>query len=174
MGDVVTVLFMNLWIASFYGSTDDEIEAAKAKGQMISGIGGVVILVLCFFVGWSSDKISFAYTIGIYYTIRAIFYFLMIFADNPSTPQAFIFLMVIYTCNGILNVIINSFFFKSIKKEYKGTVSGIYLFFGTIGILVISKLGALFFEHISKGGPFLLSSGFDLSFVILFIIFYKA
>lgn len=96
MGDVLTVLFMNVWITSFYGSTDEEIEKAKAKGQMISGIGGVVILLLSFFVGWSSDKLAFKYTISIYYGIRALFYILIIFADNPSTPQAFLFFMIIY------------------------------------------------------------------------------
>ena len=96
---------------------------------------------------------------------------MIIFAGNPSTPQAFIFFFVIYTSNGILNVVINSYFYKVIKKEYKGTVNGIFLFFGTLGILLISKVGSLLFEHVSKSGPFLLGAGFDLSFIILFWIF---
>jgi len=70
MGDILSILFMNIWIASFYGSTDDEIEDAKAKGQIISGIGGIAILFLSFLVGWSSDKLSFLTTITIYYGIR--------------------------------------------------------------------------------------------------------
>lgn len=171
MGDILTILFMNVWISSFYGNSDSEIESAKAKGQFISGVGGVAILVLSILVGWSSDKISFAYTITIYYGIRAIFYFLILFADNPSTPQAFIFFFVVYTMNGLLNVVINSYFYKSITKDIKGTVSGIFLFFGTIGILLISKLGSIFFDDISKSGPFLLGAGFDISFIILFLIF---
>lgn len=64
--------------------------------------------------------------------------------------------MFMYTTNGCLNVVINSYFYKSVKKEYKGTVSGVFLFFGTAGVLMISKLGAYFFDHITKSGPFLL------------------
>lgn len=90
MGDILAILFMNLWIASFYGSSDDEIQEAKAKGQVISGIGGVIILILSFFVGWSSDKFSFTFTITFYYGIRALFYFLVVFAHDPSSPLAFI------------------------------------------------------------------------------------
>lgn len=171
MGDILTVLFMNIWIASFYGSSDEEIEDAKAKGQMISGIGGVALLFLSFLVGWSSDKLSFLTSVTVFYGIRCIFYFLIIFAGNPSTPQAFIFFFVVYTSNGVLNVLINSYFYKVIKKENKGTLNGIFLFFGTLGILLVSKVGSLLFENVSKSGPFLLGAGFDLSFIILFWIF---
>jgi MFS family permease len=45
MGDVLTILFMNIWIASFYGKTEDDIKQANSKSQMISGIGGVLILI---------------------------------------------------------------------------------------------------------------------------------
>ena len=171
MGDILTILFLNLWVSSFYGSSDDEIEKAQAKAQTITGIGGVVLLLVCFFVGWGTDKISMSFTLIFYYSIQALFYFLVIFAKNPTTVQAFLILMFMYTVNGCLNIIINCYFYKSIKKEYKGTVSGVYLFFGTAGVMLISKLGSYFFEHVTKSGPFLLGGAFDVSFVILIVVF---
>ena len=173
MGDILSILFMNIWIASFFGSTSDEISKANAKGQMISGIGGVLILILSFFAGWGVDKMKHVYTIALYFGIRAIFYFLMIFGDNPSAPQAFLFLLIIYTSNGLVNIVINAYFYKVIIKEHKGILSGIFLFFGTLGILLISKLGALFFDKVSRSGPFLLGGIFDMSFVFLFLVFYR-
>ena len=174
MGDILSILFMNIWISSFYGNSVDEISKADSKGQMIGGIGGIMILLLSFFVGWSSDKLKFVHIITFSYGIRAIFYFLMIFAGTPSSIEATIFLLVIYTSNGLLNIVINAYFYKVIKKEHKGTLNGIFLFFGTLGILLISKVGALFFDHVSKAGPFLIGSVFDLSFIFLFIIFHKS
>jgi len=173
MGDILSILFMNIWISSFFGSSDDEISKANSRGQMISGIGGVLILILSFFIGWGTDKMKFVYTISLFYGIRALFYFLILFAKDPSTVQAFLFFLIIYTSNGLLNIIINSYFYKIIRKEHKGILNGIFLFFGTLGILFISKVGALFFDHVIISGPFLLGAIFDLSFVILFFFFHK-
>lgn len=70
MGDILTILFLNLWVSSFYDS--DDLDNAKEKSQTISGIGGCVILLLCFFVGWGSDKIPMTATLIIYYSFQAL------------------------------------------------------------------------------------------------------
>lgn len=114
---------------------------------------------------------KWAYTISIYYGIRALFYILIIFADNPNTPQAFIFFLIIYISNGLLNIVITSYFYKVIKKEHKGSLSGLFIFFANLGIMIMTKLGILFFDHVSKSGPFLLGAGFDISFIIIFLVF---
>lgn len=173
MGDILCVLFMNVWIASFYGSSEEQIDEADTSGQMISGIGGCLILILCFFVGWGTDKMKFVYTVTIYYGIRALFYFLILFARKPGTPEAFIFFLIVYACNGLLNIIMNAYFYKVIRKVNKGFLSGVFFFFGTLGVLLISKLGALMFDYVHISGPFLLGAAFDLSFIILFLIFHK-
>lgn len=164
---------MNVWIAHFFGSSEEEIHEADSKGQMISGIGGIVILLLCFFVGWGTDKMKFVYTVTIYYGIRALFYFLILFANKPGTAQAFLFFLVIYASNGLLNIVINAYFYKVIRKINKGTLNGVFFFFGTLGVLLISKLGAVMFDYVHISGPFLLGAAFDISFIILFLIFHK-
>lgn len=43
-----------------------------------------------------------------------------------------------------------------IKPEIRGSVSGAYSFCGTIGIIIISKVGGVLFDVWMKGAPFLL------------------
>ena len=76
-----------------------------------------------------------------------------------------------YVFNGFVNINIGCYFYKAINPEFKGIVNGIFLFFGTLGSILISKLGAYLFDNVNIGMPFLLGAIFDLSFVLLIWIF---
>lgn len=102
MGDVVYIVFLNLWISSFYSDKDtsSDLDPAKAKAQMISGIGGVLMLLLSFFVGYASDKLSFDKSITFVYGIRALASMLVYFSPNSYSALAFTSLLVGYVFNG--------------------------------------------------------------------------
>lgn len=158
MGDVVYIVFLNLWISSFYTDTDSksDLDEAKVQSQMISGIGGVIILLFSFCVGWGSDKVSFKKSLTLIYGSRALFGMLVNFATDPHSGLAFAALLLGYVFNGFVNIIIGSYFYKAIKQDFRGIVNGLFLFFGTIGVILISKLGAYFFYHFGIGSPFML------------------
>ena len=173
MGDVLFILFLNLWVSSFFHDSEisSNIDDAKRITQMISGIGGVLILVFSFAIGWASDKVSFPLSVTAIYGARAVFSILVYFSDDPHSVMAFCALLFGYVFNGFGNIIVGAFFYKSIKQEFKGIVNGIYLFFGTVGVILISKVGAQLFEGVGIGTPFLLGAAFDISFILLMWIF---
>lgn len=67
MGDVLYIVFISLWISDFYKTPEalENINDAKVRSQMISGIGGVIILLLSILVGWGSDRFPFRISVAL-------------------------------------------------------------------------------------------------------------
>jgi len=51
-------------------------------------------------------------------------------------------------------------------KEIRGVVSSSYIFCGSAGMLIFSKLGGILYDKIGSRAPFLVMSGFDCTFAI--------
>lgn len=56
---------------------------------------------------------------------------------------------------------------KVVKKDSRATIFGIYSLCGTIGILIITKLGGYLFDKYSEKWPFIFVV---VSFVILLLV----
>lgn len=56
---------------------------------------------------------------------------------------------------------------KVVKRESKATVFGIYSLCGTVGILVITKLGGYLFDKYSEKWPFIMVV---ISFICLLVV----
>lgn len=62
--------------------------------------------------------------------------------------------------------------YKIVEKGTRGTAIGVYNFFSSIGVLIITRVGSLLFEKINIQAPFILVGILDLLFIVL-IIFLK-
>lgn len=51
-------------------------------------------------------------------------------------------------------------------EDLKGTIAGIYSFFGSLAILILTKLGGLLFDRLGPGSPFYLLALFNMALLI--------
>jgi MFS family permease len=59
---------------------------------------------------------------------------------------------------------------KIVKKESSGFIFGVYFLFGTMGVLLINKLGGYLYDEVSHFWPFIIGLIVYIAFTVLTII----
>ena len=72
--------------------------------------------------------------------------------------------------NVATNTIIGSLFMKSINKETRGTLTGVFISCSTLGIMTMSGVGGWLFENVSIYGPFVAMGVLDATLLLLVVI----
>jgi MFS family permease len=65
---------------------------------------------------------------------------------------------------------IDGLFTKNLPKEIRGSLNGVYNFFGNLGLLIFSKLGGYLYDHVGPTMPFWIVIIADFLFALLIII----
>ena len=67
------------------------------------------------------------------------------------------------------SVTVDGLFSKSLPKDIRGTLNGVYSFFGFVGLLFFTKFGGKMFDTVGPRSPFFLVAWLDLAFALLII-----
>ncbi|CDW84532.1 mfs transporter [Stylonychia lemnae] len=163
--------FLILRITSYVdkGILENDLQARQIV-QMIKIYQVFASLFLIVFTGHYSDKFQYRITIPIAFTIKASVIFLLIFLDNPNSFLFQLCCIAIQSFSLIQNILIDGLFSKNLKKEIRGTLNGVYYFFGSLGMLLYAKLGGYLYDNVSQDTPFYIASGLNVAFGTLVLI----
>jgi MFS family permease len=178
-GDSILLsLYLVLWTYSFSDPNDrtnEVYEQAFSKSSMLSGIAYFVIMITCIIYGFYYERKdnSRARVMITMLSLAMVGAFLINFASSPSAYMAFVSLIVLgLGMSGLLTAslyLVNEYS----TPESRGFITGIQTFFGVIGILFQTIIGAILFEYFSSNGPFNYFSATCLIVLVVTIIIYK-
>jgi len=161
-GEICLSVVFTLWIADFFGDSPEEQATVKAIAQPLYTVGIASGIVIAFAVNIVSDKVSFAYSLGIPSFLTAMGFIGIGFCRAPNSLATYFtstiatgFVMTVDSVSSILNA-------KTIKPEFRGTLNGVYMFFSTLGILTFSKLGTVMLDA-GRSVPFFV---FGVGFIL--------
>lgn len=136
---------------------------------MLSGFAYLVIMLTCIIYGfyyerknYSRSKVMIAML-----SIASVGALLINFASSASSFMAYLSLIVLgLGMSGLLTAslyLVNEYS----TPESRGFITGIQTFFGVVGILFQTIIGAVLYEWVDRSGPF---NYFALSCIIVLII----
>lgn len=167
-GDLAVVgTFFTLW-ATTYGTAEAGLSTAEALASAGAVIGisqGVALLAAPVF-GIMADRMNRVNNVLIALALSAIGYGSTIFVTTPLSGMIFISATLI-GLGEISGVIASGVLIaQQAPRDIRGSVIGVFSFFGAVGILAATGIGGQLFDHWRPQGPFLLFSFFS---VIIFI-----
>jgi MFS family permease len=68
------------------------------------------------------------------------------------------------------NTTIDGLFTKNLPKEIRGSLNGVYNFFGNFGVLLFSKLGGYLYDSVGPSTPFMIVIVADVVFASFIIV----
>ncbi|KAI9296377.1 MFS general substrate transporter [Neoconidiobolus thromboides FSU 785] len=147
----------------------EQCRSAYSLAMMLSGIAQVFALIGAPIVGILLTKIKASMVLSLSSLLGAVGYFGFGFISSPYNKIVYLFICLLGV--GEIGTIVTSLSFLSahdtVEPELRGTVSGLYSFFGGLGIIICSKLGGYLFDHWRPGAPFIIMGIFH---AILFVM----
>ena len=156
-GDLAVVgTFLSLWIMQDLIGQGLSSEEAFKKAGMIFGICQGAALFWAPVIGIIADKISRVGAVVLGLFLAAIGYGSMGFVDDVTGPGMLIAasLMGIGEISGVIAS--QALVAQEAPVRIRGSVVGMFGFFGAIGILIATKTGGVLFDAIHPSAPFVL------------------
>ena len=175
MSRLIAVLFsvyLQLWIMSFQKSgvlsSTEESDAIYMKvvaGALIS------ILVVAPFFGIVSDNADPRVIVPSTFFVRGIIAFTFQYIENPKDWHAYVLCVTMIVVSVVQFICVEVLFMRNMKKEIRGTLSGIAFFFGSIGTTTFALVGGIIFDRIGPWAPFVLVAHADAIVLFISLIF---
>ncbi|OQR92051.1 hypothetical protein THRCLA_08798, partial [Thraustotheca clavata] len=157
-GDTIIItIFLPLWVYKYYkehhlcDSTDldipEDCHKAYITASIVSGVVQTAALVTAPLFGCLGDCFYRPLVVLMSTIIGFSGYLWMFLSTDPTSPIMYVVAIVVGI--GEMGIVVSSLSLvtsKAIPCQLRGSVSGAYSFFGTIGILISSKLGGYLFD----------------------------
>ena len=169
---VIVALFLALW-AQLAAQADGftAADAAKHQGLLFAIVQGSALLWAPLF-GWLADRLDRVSLVTLAIALSIVGYGWIGFIDNPLHRSAFpaAVTLGIGQTSGVLAVQV--LVGEEAPQAIRGSVVGMVVLFGALGILVISKLGGYAFDHWRPGAPFLIMAAANVP-LLLFALYVR-
>eukprot|EP00347_Sterkiella_histriomuscorum_P021247 403334683 len=157
-----------LIIANQKESGDPDYKAnAKAKIQFLFLIGNILQVPICLAFGFYSDKTKVWYLLALNIGLSLGFLILMLCYLNENSAVMFTGFIGLYLFHYIVYMLSLTLLSKIVKKESSGTMFGAFSLVGSVGVLLINKLGGYLFDNVGHKWPFIITL---ISFAIFFVL----
>ena len=164
---VLVSTFLVLWYTSFADEgiiTEDESKRLYQRALVISTI---LNLISAPFLGMIGDSIPARVLIPVSFGLRAIFGYMFLFVHDPESIYAYTLICLVGLTSGLQVIAINVLFYSTLPSKLRGTMTGFFMFFGTMGKLIFALIGGYMFDKIGRNSPILLQSAMDTLVVVL-------
>ncbi|KAJ3082995.1 hypothetical protein HK102_001335 [Quaeritorhiza haematococci] len=167
---VIITIFLPLWMYKYYidkgacsvrDPNDPDIREtcreAYVKASTLSGVAQTLVLVGAPIFGILADRFYRPLATLIAAVIGLIGYLALFFIRNPTSPS--MYLIVCLVGLGEIGMIVGSLALVTaayVPHDIRGSVAGVYSFFGAAGILLNTKLGGYLFDTWTEQAPFFL------------------
>lgn len=156
------------------GAAKKSCQEAYSRSMMLSGIAQVFALIGAPIVGLMLTRVRATIVLVFSSLLGAIGYFGFGLGDSPTSKLMFLWVCLLGF--GEIGTIVTSLSFLSapdkIPSDLRGAVSGVYSFFGAIGIIVCSRIGGYLFDAWRPGAPFILMGIFHCFLLVMGITGY--
>ena len=170
---LIAVLFSNflvLWLTSF--ADEGLITEARSKELyqrlILTSVAFSILLAPLF--GSISDRLPSRIVIPVAFTIRGICGYSFLFMDNPESLFSIVFIVVLIVSTLLEGISLEVLFLRGLPNQIRGTMIGVYSFFGHIGILLFLLVGGQMFDKIGKNSPFVFLAIMDTIVVLVALI----
>lgn len=128
-------------------------------------------LFVAILAGYLTDKIGFGFLGVLTYLIPGICYILVVEYNNNDVKSSLTYGLMITGASFVqAGIVVNNMMINRVlRKDVKGTVMGMFIFFGSIGVLVLTKVGNNLYDAGQYGAAFTI--GGWLSIVTAFFTF---
>lgn len=177
-GDSILLsLYLVLWTYSFSDPQDRSnsvYENAFKTSSMLSGIAYFVIMLTCIMYGFYYERRTYSRSkvMIIMLSFAAVGSAMINFAPEATSFISFVSLIVLgLGMSGLLTAslyLVNEYS----TPESRGFLTGIQTFFGVIGILFQTIIGAILYEYVNRNGPFNYFSATCLVALLVTVIIY--
>lgn len=164
--------FILLWIGSFVsadGPLHSKGEATKVF-SILSIIGSVVTILLFYFVGRLSDKLSPKICIPSSILFKGLVLLSFLLLDSPISIGAYFTFSIFFVALLFEAVALDGYFSKNIPKEIRGVLYALMAVFGNIGQLLCSMVGGYLFDNVGPAWPFAFAGICDLVFLAFVLV----
>jgi MFS family permease len=167
-----------LWTYSFSDPSDrsDAVyEEAFSRASMLSGISYGLIMLTCIIYGRYYERRNYSRSkvMIVMLSLAMSGAVLINFAGAPTAYMAYVALVVLGVgMSGLLTAslyLVNEYS----TPESRGFITGIQTFFGVIGILFQTMIGAVLYEWVDRCGPFDYFAATCLVVLLITIYIYK-
>eukprot|EP00347_Sterkiella_histriomuscorum_P013627 403363997 len=166
MLNVISTVYLNLWISSFYDRDSAGQLQAKALSSRLSGISMTLALIFTCIVGVVSDRVRASTVFIAVFGISTIGVILFIMIDSPHSWLTYLSVICFNIGNQTQNIAIITLLYKTIEKGTRGTILGLNNAVSAIGILIITKFGGYLYQSISIQAPFVFVGILDAVFIV--------
>ncbi|KAK9694017.1 hypothetical protein K7432_013627 [Basidiobolus ranarum] len=175
---VVVSTFISLWVAQYY--LDNNLCESEGKASCprayniasrLSGIAQACAIIGAPIFGILSDRLRRTTTTLIAGVFGIIGCFPFAFNKNPLTGINNFWAVLIGF--GQIGMIVTSLILVNgpyVDEEIRGSVAGVYSFFGALAVMVVNKLGGWLFDEWMQGAPFVLL-GICHAIIVAFALF---
>ncbi|KCV69703.1 hypothetical protein H696_04111 [Fonticula alba] len=159
---LVLTTFLSLWVYD-YATENSGLtpgEASALAGQ-ISGIAQTCALAFSLVAGWLSTRLDPVLSLLLQSMIAVVGYSAMAMLTDPTDTMALVFACVLGV--GEIGIIVSAqaLVTRRAPSGIRGAVAGTYSLFGSVGILLCSKLGGYLYDVWRPSAPFAIFAFFN-------------
>ena len=169
---LISVLFSNfllLWITSFVDEGligENQSKGLYQKIMLASTIGTVVLLPI---FGHLGDKVPSTVLVPVAFALRGLCGYSFLWLTDPQSVLAITMCVLLIIFSVIEAISVEVLFFKNVPSEIRGTMMGVFAFFGLFGALTFTLVGGQMFDRIDRSAPFIFLAIMDSFLVVLAI-----
>lgn len=130
----------------------------------------IVTLVFLPILGIIGDCMSSTISIPIAFLGRSICGLSFFWVTVPDSYLAYTLSSALVIFTGFETVCVEVYFMKGMPNEIRGTMAGLYAFFGELGCLFYTIVGGNMFDTVSITAPFTLLAITDSVVLLIFLV----
>eukprot|EP00347_Sterkiella_histriomuscorum_P019975 403339576 len=164
--------FLALWSSSFvYSGMLRDQQSAQELVQSFSTFGTFISIVLIFPAGKIADKFRYNRIMPLA-TITMIFCIVSFSQiQKPNSLMSYLLIVLMQALFCFQNAFTDALLSKNIPKSIRGTMMGVYQFSGSIGQMILSKLGGYFHDNHGAESPFMIVAVFNVILLLMILWF---
>ena len=167
---LLAILFSNfllLWVMSFVDEgllTNGESKNLYQKIILVSTICSIALSPILGIIG---DYVPSRVIIPVAFTLRGICGFSFMYMSNPQSVASFFMCCSLIIFTVIEAISIEVLLMRDMPNEIRGTMMGMFAFFGQLGTLMFTLVGGQMFDRISRSAPFVFLGIMDFLLVLI-------
>ena len=119
-------------------------------------VSGALVATLIFgpIFGYISDRVDARVIVPSSFFVRGLIAFSFRYIDDPSKVSAYILAVLLILVSVIQFLCVEVLFMRNMKSSIRGTLSGLAIFFSSIGMTTFVRVGGILFDTVGPWAPF--------------------
>ena len=136
-------------------------------------VSGALVSTLIFgpIFGYMSDNVDARVIVPTTFFVRGLIAFSFRYIDDPTKSSSYILSVLLILVSVMQFLCVEVLFMRNMKSSIRGTLSGMAIFFSSIGMTMFVRVGGILFDKVGPWAPFQLLGTADVSVFVISLIF---